>query len=107
MEGGEGAAASLLPRLRTAVPRVPTGALEPAVRAHRAAERLGGDLARRRGHGDGEEEEEEEVGDDASGSVEDDDDDDEAPAGSVPRPPLLRGVIRFWGGGVRMGGLCP
>lgn len=104
-KGGEGAAPALLRRLQTAVPSVSPGAFEPAVRAHRAAERLGGDLARRRGHGGGEEEEDGGGGDDESGSVEDDDEDDDdendddendddATVGSVPRPPLRRGVIR-------------
>lgn len=102
-EGGEGAASDLLCRLQ---PAVSAGAFEPAVRAHGAAERLGGDLARR-GHdgGGGGEEEEEEDGDGDSGGVEDDDDDDDATAGSVPRPPLRWGVIRLWGGGVR-GAVC-
>lgn len=84
MEGGERrerAASALLRRLQTTVPCVSPGAFEPAVRAHRAAERLGGDLARRRGHGGGKEEEQ---GADAG----------DATVGSVPRPPLRRGVIR-------------
>lgn len=95
MQGGEGAAPRLLRRVEPAVPCVSAGAFEPAVRAHRAAERLGRDLARRRGHDDavggvgGEEEE----GDGASGGVEDDED-AAATVGSVPRPPLRRGVIR-------------
>lgn len=91
VEGGKGAASALLRRLQTAVPCVSPGAFEPAVRAHRAAERLGGDLARRRGHGGGGGEEEEDG--DGDGSVEDEDDDD-ATVGSVPRPPVRRGVIR-------------
>lgn len=89
-ERGERAASALLRRIQTTVPSVSSGAFEPAVRAHRAAEGLGGDLARRRGHGGGEEEE---GGgdDDESSSVMDDGD---ATVGSVPRPPLRRGVIR-------------
>lgn len=63
-ERGEGAASALLRRLQTAVPSVSPGALEPAVRAHRAAERLGGDFSRRRGHDGGEEE-----GEDGDGVV--------------------------------------
>lgn len=104
VERGERATSALLRRLQAAVPSVSPGAFEPAVRAHRAAERLGGDLARRRGHGGGEEEEQqeeveaekEEGGGD--GNVEGD-----ATVGSVPRPPLRRGVIRQWWGGVRGG----
>lgn len=87
---GKRATSVLLRRLRTAVPRVSPRAFEPAVRAHRATERLGRNLSRRRGHGGGGEGEEQ-GGDDERGEEEDDGD---ATTGSVSRPPLRRGVIR-------------
>lgn len=80
----------LLRRLQTAVPCVSSRAFEPAVRAHRATERLGRNLSRRRGHGGGGEGEEQ-GGDDKSGE---EDDDGDATIGCVSRPPLRRGVIR-------------
>lgn len=93
MRGGERrkrTTSVLLRRLQPAVPGVSPRAFEPAVRAHRAAERLGRNLSGRRGHGGGGEGEEQ-GGDDGSGEEEDDGD---ATAGSVSRPPLRRGVIR-------------